>query len=333
MSAPVETIPVTPDEGGMRLDRWFKERFPQVTFGRLQKMLRKGEIRVDGKRVQANLRLAVGSEIRVPKMVREPAQSAPSLKPPPGLSKADRNFIENMILFEDDAVFVLNKPFGIAVQGGTKTARHIDGILAGMVDRFGDRPRLVHRLDRDTTGVLLVAKTRQAASRLGKLFQSRSAHKTYWALVKGVPKPHQGKIEAALVKAQTPDGDRVRKSLPGEQQVAQHATTHYSVIDRVAHKASWVSLKPVTGRQHQLRAHMQIIDCPIVGDNKYGGDVDMPDVDMEAKLHLHARRLVVPHPTPGQDKIDVTAPLPEHMLKTWDLLGLDPNRFRSADGD
>jgi len=329
---PVETIPVAPDEGGMRLDRWFKERFPQVTFGALQKMLRTGQIRVDSKRVQANLRLAVGSHIRVPKMVREPLQGAPSLKPPPGLSKADRNFIEGLILYEDDDVFVLNKPFGIAVQGGSKTTRHLDGILAGMHDRFGDRPRLVHRLDRDTTGVLLVAKTRAAASRLGKLFQSRSAHKTYWALVRGLPRPQQGKVEAALVKAATPDGDRVRKSLPGEQQIAQHATTHYSVIDRVAHKASWLSLKPVTGRQHQLRAHMQIIGCPIVGDNKYGGDVDMPDVDMEPKLHLHARRLVVPHPSAGQDKIDVTAPLPEHMACTWKLLGLDANRFDRDEG-
>ena len=153
--------------------------------------------------------------------------------PPLGLSKGDRDFIESLILFEDEAVLVLNKPFGIAVQGGTGTKRHIDGILAGMADRFGDRPRLVHRLDRDTTGVLLVAKRRDAAAKLGRIFQTRSAAKTYWALVKGVPKPPQGKIEAALVKAAGPDGDRVRKALPGEQDKAMHATTHYSVIDRV----------------------------------------------------------------------------------------------------
>ncbi len=231
-----------------------------------------------------------------------------------------------MILFEDEHVLVLNKPFGLAVQGGTGTKKHLDGMLAAMVDRFGDRPRLVHRLDRDTTGVLLVAKTRDAAARLGRIFQTRSAAKTYWALVKGVPKPPQGKIEAALVKASGPDGDRVRKAKPGEQMEAMHATTHYSVIDRMAHKASWVSLKPVTGRQHQLRAHMAMIGHPIVGDNKYEGTETLADSGIEAKLHLHARRLVIPHPS-NRDKIDVTAPLPDHMLKSWALLGLDANRF------
>jgi 23S rRNA pseudouridine955/2504/2580 synthase len=196
-----------------------------------------------------------------------------------------------------------------------------------MADRFGDRPRLVHRLDRDTTGVLLVAKHRDAAAKLGRTFQTRSAAKTYWALVVGVPKPPQGKVEAALVKAVGPDGDRVRKALPGEQDKAMHATTHYSVIDRVAHKAAWVSLKPVTGRQHQLRAHMALIGHPIVGDNKYEGDKALAESGIEAKLHLHARRIVIPHPLPGAPAIDVTAPLPQHMRRTWELLGLDARRF------
>ena len=328
MSDPVETIKVRPDERGMRLDRWFKTHYPDVTHGYLQKLLRSGQVRVDSRRVQANERLEAGSQIRVPKVVRQPPKKKPSLAPPPGMSKADRDFIERMILFEDDYVLVLNKPFGIAVQGGTGTKRHIDGILAGMADRFGDRPRLVHRLDRDTTGVLLVAKTRDGAAKLGRIFQTRSAAKTYWALVKGIPRPPQGRIEAALVKAAGPDGDRVRKAAPGEQDKAMHATTHYSVIDRVGQKAAWVSLKPVTGRQHQLRAHMELIGHPIVGDNKYEGGLDLPAEEIEPKLHLHARRLVLPHPAGGGAKIDVTAPLPEHMLGTWDLLGLDPNRFQ-----
>jgi 23S rRNA pseudouridine955/2504/2580 synthase len=327
MSAPVETIEVKSSEAGVRLDRWFKLHFPEVGYAYLQKLLRTGQIRVDSRRVEANARLEAGAQIRVPKIVREEKkEAAPTVKPPLGLSKADRTRIEHIILYEDEHVLVLNKPFGLAVQGGTRTKRHIDGMLAGMADRFGDRPRLVHRLDRDTTGVLLVAKHRDAAAKLGRVFQTRAAAKTYWALVKGVPKPHQGKIEAPLVKATGPDGDRVRKALPGEQEEAMHATTHYSVVDRVANKAAWVSLKPVTGRQHQLRAHMALIGHPIVGDNKYGGDKSMLEEQIEDKLHLHARRLVLKHPcTSG--KIDVTSPLPEHMKKTWELLGLDAERY------
>jgi len=328
---PVESIRVAPSEAGLRLDRWFKIHFPDVTYGYLQKLLRSGQVRVESRRVLANARLEAGERVRVPKVVRQPPRAAPSVKPPPGLSKADRDLIEGMILYEDEHVLLLNKPFGLAVQGGTGTKRHIDGLLAGMVDRFGDRPRLVHRLDRDTTGVLLVAKHRDAAAKLGRVFQTRSAAKTYWALVNGVPKPPQGKVEAALVKAAGPDGDRVRKARPGEQEEAMHATTHYSVIDRVAHKAAWVSLKPVTGRQHQLRAHMSLIGHPIVGDNKYEGDKNMPAANIDNKLHLHARRLVLPHPLEKGKKIDVTAPLPEHMLRTWETLGLDPQQFGTRD--
>jgi 23S rRNA pseudouridine955/2504/2580 synthase len=327
VSAPVETIEVAQGEDGLRLDRWFRIHFPAITYGHLQKLLRSGQVRLNSRRVQANARLEAGQQVRVPAVLREPAKPRPSVVPPLGLSKADRDFIERMILLEDDHVLVLNKPYGIAVQGGTGTKRHLDGLLAGMADRFGDRPRLVHRLDRDTTGVLLVAKHRDAAARLGRIFQTRSAAKTYWALVKGVPRPPQGKIEAALVKAAGPDGDRVRKALPGEQDKAMHATTHYSVIDRVAHKAAWVSLKPVTGRQHQLRAHMALIGHPIVGDNKYEGDKVLADSGIDAKLHLHARRLVIPHPVAGEPAIDVTAPLPDHMRRTWEMLGLDAGRF------
>lgn len=328
----VEAIRVTPAEAEMRLDRWFRVHFPDVGYTYLQKLLRSGQVRVDKKRAQANDRLQVGSEIRVPAIVRNPKSQPTGLKAPLGVSKADRNTIERMIIFEDDHVVVLNKPFGLAVQGGTGTKKHIDGMLAGMTDRFGgERPRLVHRLDRDTTGILLVAKHRRAASKLGKIFQTRSAAKTYWAIVSGVPKPPQGRIEAALVKAAGPDGDRVRKSLPGEQEKAMHATTHYSVIDHAGRKASWVSLKPVTGRQHQLRAHMHLIGHPIVGDNKYEGDINMPAENIEKKLHLHARRLVIPHPVENRN-LDVTAPLPEHMMTTFELLGFESSRYDRDEG-
>lgn len=331
MSERVETITVETTEDGMRLDRWMRSRFPNITNSYLQKLVRSGQIRVDSKRVQANTRLQPGDEVRVPKVIRtlKPQATGPS-RAVPGLSKADRDFVESLILYEDDYVFVLNKPLGLAVQGGTSTKRHIDGLLHGMIDRFGDRPRLVHRLDRDTTGVLLVAKTRQAASRLGRVFQSRAAAKTYWALVKGVPRPPQGKIEVPLVKASGPEGDRVRRARPGEQDKAMHATTHFSVIDRAGRKASWVSLKPVTGRQHQLRAHLDVIGHPIVGDAKYPDGPEFQVEGIEDKLHLHARRLILPHPF-SDDKLDVTAPLPTHMVHSWEMLGLDANRYDRDD--
>lgn len=323
---PVSTIRVTSADDGVRLDRWFKIHFPEVGFGFLQKLLRSGQVRVDGKRVEQNHRLATGEEVRVPHTARgkSKAKEAPHAG---ATTAADRALIESMILYEDEHVLVLNKPFGLAVQGGSGTKRHIDGMLAGMVDRFGDRPRLVHRLDRDTSGVLVIAKHRQAAAKLGRIFQTRSAAKTYWALVRGVPSPAQGKVEAALVKGENRHGDdRVRKAKPGEQEEAMHATTHYSVIERLAHKASWVSLKPVTGRQHQLRAHMDILGNPIIGDPKYMRGEHGLMAAIPNQLHLHARRIVVPHPITGA-KLDVSAPLPPHMLQTWKMLGLDPERF------
>ena len=322
----IEKHSVRADDEGLRLDRWLKKHYPSLPHRLVQKLVRTGQVRVDGGRAKAEARLSAGQEIRVAAHYAAPqAAPQPSLKPPAGLSKADRDFIERMIVFENDDIVILNKPFGIAVQGGTKTARHIDGLLAGMADRFGgERPRLVHRLDRDTSGILVVAKDRQTAARLGRLFQTRSVQKIYWAVTRGSPKPPQGKVEAPLVKAASPEGDRVRKAKPGEQDQAQHAATYYSVIDRSG-KMAWVSLKPVTGRQHQLRAHMDIIGTPILGDQKYGDVADLPMDGIERKLHLHARRLTLKDAKLGE--IDVTAPLPPHMAKTFDLLGFDAQRY------
>jgi 23S rRNA pseudouridine955/2504/2580 synthase len=322
----IEKRSVRADDDGLRLDRWLKKYYPSLPHALVQKLVRTGQVRVDGGRVKAEARLCAGQEIRIPAhFAASRAEPAPSLKPPPGLSKADRDFIERMIVFENDDIVILNKPFGIAVQGGAKTARHIDGLLAGMADRFGgERPRLAHRLDRDTSGILVVAKDRQTAARLGRLFQTRSVQKIYWAVTGGIPKPPQGKVEAALVKAASPDGDRVRKAKSGEQGLAQHATTYYSVID-LSGKYAWVSLKPVTGRQHQLRAHMNILGTPILADQKYGNVADLPMDGIERKLHLHARRLILKDAKLGE--IDVTAPLPPHMAKTFELLGFDAQRY------
>jgi 23S rRNA pseudouridine955/2504/2580 synthase len=324
--APVETRSVTNDEDGMRVDRWFKTHYARLPHSRLEKLLRTGQVRVDGGRAKASTRLQAGQSVRVPPL---PDAPTPSGTPKP-LSKADRTFLKSITLYEDDDLLILNKPSGLAVQGGTKTARHIDQLLEGIGDRPETRPRLVHRLDRDTSGVLVIAKKRGVAAKLGKAFQTRSVRKIYWALVHGVPRPPQGKIDAALVKAATPDGDRVRKARPGEQDRAQSAITHYAVIDRAARQVSLMSLKPVTGRQHQLRAHMAILGHPILGDTKYPSDIELPE-GLERRLHLHARRISFPHPS-GEGVVDVTAPLPPHMEAAFAAFGFSP-KGRDADED
>lgn len=314
----VETRNVSDDEDGMRLDRWFKTHYAGLPHSRLEKLLRTGQVRVDGGRVKANTRLEAGQSIRVPPLLDAP--------PPAGakktLSKADRGFLKSITLYEDDDLLVLNKPSGLAVQGGTKTAQHIDRLLEGMGDGPGSRPRLVHRLDRDTSGVLVVAKRRIVAAKLGRAFQTRSVRKIYWTLVHGVPRPPQGKIDAALVKAPAAGGERVRKARPGEQEKAQSAVTHYAVIDRAAQQVALMSLMPVTGRQHQLRAHMAILGHPVLGDEKYPSGEDLPD-GIERRLHLHARRISFPHPS-GEGVVDVTAPIPPHMETAFAAFGFSP---------
>ena len=304
----------------MRLDRWFKTYYAGLPHSRLEKLLRTGQVRVDGSRAKASTRLEAGQTVRIPPL--------PDVAPPPKhkLSKADRDFLASITLYEDDDLLILDKPSGIAVQGGTKTPHHIDRLLEGTGDGPETRPRLVHRLDRDTSGVLVIAKRRAIAAKLGRAFQTRSVRKIYWALVNGVPKPPQGKVEAALVKAAGPEGDRVRKARPGEQDVAQSAVTYYAVVDRAGQKVAFVSLKPVTGRQHQLRAHMAIIGHPILGDDKYPSREELPE-GIDHKLHLHARRISFPHPS-GEGVVDVTAPLPPRMAKSFALLG-----FETGGGD
>ena len=319
----VENRSVSDGEDGMRLDRWFKTHHPDLPHSRLEKLLRTGQVRVDGGRVKASTRLEAGQVVRVP-----PLPASAPIAPKRALSKADRDFLASITLYEDDDLMVLNKPSGIAVQGGTKTAQHLDRLLEGLGDGPETRARLVHRLDRDTSGVLIVAKRRAVAAKLGREFQTRSVRKIYWALVKGVPKPPQGKVEAALVKAAGPEGDRVRKARPGEQERAQSAVTYYAVVDRAGQTVSFVSLKPVTGRQHQLRAHMAIIGHPILGDDKYHGDQDMPEA-IDKRLHLHARRISFPHPS-GEGIVDVTAPLPDHMARSFAAFGFgEEGRKRS----
>ncbi|MFN0263902.1 RluA family pseudouridine synthase [Tepidamorphus sp. 3E244] len=323
-----ETVSINADEDGMRLDRWFRERYPALGHGALQKLLRTGQVRVDGSRAKANQRIAQGQEVRVPPMAVHATDDKPK-PPPPSASAADRKLIADLAIYEDEDLLILNKTPGLAVQGGSKMSRHIDGILAGM-GQGEKRPRLVHRLDRETSGVLAIAKRRTIAASLGKAFQTRSVRKIYWAVTGGVPDPVQGEIDIDLIKAKGPKGDRVRAAHKGEAD-AQRAVTKYSVVDKVATTAAWVSLKPLTGRQHQLRAHMAAIGTPILGDDKYEGDALTPPV-LENRLHLHARRLSFKHPRTGKI-VDVTAPLPKHMVDTFAFFGFEVPASGAVDGD
>lgn len=328
----VQTRKVKADEEGMRLDRWFKAHFPDLAFGHLQKLLRTGQVRVDGARAKTSTRLEPGMAVRVPPLARDGADEKISngapLKPPSemGDAKSDAAFLKSITLYEDREVLVLNKPFGLAVQGGSGTTRHIDGMLEALRSKDGQKPRLVHRIDKDTCGVLLIAKTRLAAATLAKTFRSRAARKIYWALVAGVPKPRQGRISTYLAKGAGEGGELMRVAQHGEEE-ASHAVTYYAVVDQAAQKLSWISLKPVTGRTHQLRAHTAHIGHPIVGDPKYFSieNWEFPG-GIQNRLHLLARRLVIPHPK-GTGVIDVSAPLPQHMQQSWNLLGLDASAY------
>jgi len=318
----VQTVVVTPDENNMRVDRFLEARFPGLSFSHIQRIVRKGELRVNGKRADSKDRLEAGQNVRIPPLRLDAPKAIGELSE---AATKTLQALKDMILYEDADVLVLNKPAGLAVQGGSGTTRHIDQMLEVMRDAKGQKPRLVHRLDKETAGCLLVAKTRFAATALTGSFRHRSARKIYWALVAGVPKPKQGRISTFLAKEESEDDTIMRIAAHGDEG-ASHAVTYYAVVEASASKLAWVSLKPVTGRTHQLRAHMAHIDHAIVGDPKYFNkeNWELPG-GLQNRLHLLARRIMIPHPRGGV--IDVTAPLPPHMLQSWNLLGLEADRF------
>ncbi len=314
MSDQVRQFTVQHDDDGVRLDRWFKRHLPQVGFATISRWARTGQIRVDGKRADPADRLAAGQVLRVP-----PGGAAPERKAAPRreLNEEQIERAEAMVLTQDRAAIVLNKPPGLATQGGTGTKEHVDGLLDAFASE-GPRPRLVHRLDKDTSGVLLIARTPGSAAFFSKRFSGRSARKIYWALIVGVPSIEDGLIELPLAKQPGTGGE---KMMVDESEHGQAARTRYRVVDRAGNRAAWVELQPLTGRTHQLRVHMAAIGHPIVGDGKYGGQDAFLTGSISRKMHLHARRLIIDHPDGAP--LDVTAPLPEHFAASMAQLGFD----------
>ena len=320
---------IDPDDDGVRLDRWFKRHYPHVTHTLLEKLLRKGEVRLDGKRAKANDRIAAGQAMRLPPQVihaKAPQKQKPDAEPKHLLASKDMGSLADRILYRDKQVIVIDKPPGLATQGGSGLTKHVDGMLDSLQYEKPSRPKLVHRLDRDTSGVLLIARTALAASGLSASLALRDTSKVYWALTRGVPKQKNGVVKGALAKegGHGPHGRDERMAMTEEgEEGAKFSLTEYAVMATAGTEFAWVAARPITGRTHQIRVHLASLGTPIVGDFKYGGTDSRGKGDIADKLHLHARSIDIGRPDGG--RLQATAPLPPHMVKSWKLLGFNPD--------
>ena len=321
----VKILEISALDDDQRLDRWLRRSFPQLTQGRIEKMCRKGELRIDGARCKASSRLKVGQAVRVPPLSNvEPKH----LKSHKKINADDANAIINAVIYRDDYIIALNKPAGLATQGGSKQTKHVDGLTEVLKFGMDEKPRLVHRLDKETSGVLLLARTRQVAQYLSDAFKKKKTRKIYWAAVAGVPTPHSGTINYGLVKSSHKDFEKMRCIHPNDikrTDGAKHASTDYMVLTQLAKRGSWLAMVPITGRTHQLRAHIAELGHPIIGDKKYGSmsQQNLGDGwgaklggELSDELHLHARYLKLEHPI-TRKPIEIVADLPDHMACTW----------------
>ncbi|SRR5579885_634441 len=333
-----DTARIETDDNGIRLDRWFRRHYPALGHGALEKLLRTGQVRLDGRRAKAGDRLAEGQILRLPPQLKSVQnavrpQSTNSQAKHPQAGEKERTFAQSLVIHKDSSVLVLNKPSGLASQGGSGLTRHVDGLLEHLTFGKKQRPRLVHRLDRDTSGVLVVARTVPAAAALARSLAQRDAQKIYWALVKGVPKRKSGTIKLALAKegGLGPHGrdEKMVAKQPGDKS-AQYALTDYVVVDQAGGEYAWIAARPLTGRTHQIRVHLASLGTPIVGDFKYGGAAAKGAGEIADTLHLHARSIDIAHPDGG--RLKVTAPLPPHMAKSWKFLGFNESDARGLFG-
>lgn len=319
MSNEVRQFTVASDDDGIRLDRWFKRHMADIGFAQVSRWARTGQLRVDGKRATPGDRIEAGQVIRVPPVEPVPEKTAKPVRQRPALSEDEIAFAKELVIHRDPQAIVINKPPGLATQGGTKTHAHVDGLLDALQFEADGRPKLVHRLDKDTSGALLLARTSRAAAFFAKSFSSRTARKVYWALVVGVPSIEDGFIDLPIAKQPGTGGEKMHV----DEKEGSPARTRYRVIERAGNRAAWVELQPYTGRTHQLRVHMAAIGHPIVGDGKYGGQDAFLTGGISRKMHLHARRIRIDHPDGG--RVDVMAALPAHFAESLETLGFDPS--------
>lgn len=312
------TFTVDADDDGIRLDRWIKRHHPEISFNTVSRWARLGQLRLDDAKATPGDRLTAGQTILLPPPEPEPAKAAPAVAPRRPLTPAEIDFAQSLVLHRDRDAIVLGKPPGLATQGGTGTTMHVDLLLDALLFDATARPKLVHRLDKDTSGVLLLARSARAAAFFAKAFASREARKLYWALTVGVPEPDAGEIDAALAKQPGTGGEKMHV----DPEAGLSARTRYRVLEKAATRAAWVEFQPMTGRTHQIRVHAAAIGCPIVGDAKYGGRDAFLTGGISRKLHLHARRLTIAHPAGGE--LDVICEPPPHIAESFAMIGFDP---------